>query len=70
MDGTSWAVKKAPVWHPVPSTTSTLGGAARAKATTPGWNGSASPEATRAGIPDRARAWVTASQAAKSAAEA
>lgn len=63
-------MKKGPVWHPCVSSTSDVLGSARASVTTPGWNGSSLPEATRTGVPARASACVTASSPAKSAADA
>ncbi len=49
-DGGSCAVKKDPVWQPCEKSTTADSGSARASATTPGWNGSSRPEATRTGV--------------------
>ena len=69
-EGGSSAVKKEPVWQPGESSTAADLGSARANATTPGWNGSSRPEATRTGVWASDHALVTASSDAKSAAEA
>jgi len=70
IDGTSSEVKNPLVWHPFEKTTSVRGGLAAEKATTPEWNGSEFPDATRTGLPLNLLACVTTSQAAKSASDA
>ena len=69
-DGGCWAVKKGPVWQP--SVKSTTAPAGYADPFYPGVRmlAGALPAATRTGTRARAAGWVTASSAAKSAADA
>lgn len=48
-------MKKGPVWQPSEISTTAEGGNAAASDRTPGRNGSSAPDATRTGVPDRAR---------------
>ena len=63
-------MKKAPVWQPLVKSTTAPGAKDLASASTPGWKGSESPDATRTEWRSSAAACVTALSAAKSAAEA
>ncbi len=59
-DGGTCERKNGPLWQPLPNTTTAPRGSALASASTPGWNGSLTPDATRTATPRNALAWLTA----------